>query len=66
MDWQLVAVMVAVAAAALYVARGWWRSWSASKAGCSGGCGCGPKQDSPDTRTIISTDQLTARLRQRR
>ncbi|HEV3263800.1 MAG TPA: FeoB-associated Cys-rich membrane protein [Gemmataceae bacterium] len=68
-DWQLIAVLVIVAVAAAYLARMTWRSWRGSKTGCGGGCGCNTKAtpigEQNGKATLITTDQLTARLRQR-
>jgi hypothetical protein len=66
-DWQLILVITIVGAAAVYLARSTWRSWRASKSGCGGGCGCATKAaDKPGLNgktTLISSEQLTARLR---
>ncbi len=39
MDVQLVAVLVMLVAAAGYVGRAVWRTWSAPAGGCGAGCG---------------------------
>jgi hypothetical protein len=39
MDWQLLTVGGAVLAAAGYLARSAWQTWSGGKAGCGSGCG---------------------------
>jgi hypothetical protein len=52
---QLALVIIAVALAGLYLARGVWRTGT-------GGCtGCGPKPDT--TPPLVSPNELTARLR---
>jgi len=59
-------VYATVAFAALYLARVTWRSWQASKTGCGGSCGCSaPRNEQQNGKNpLISTDELTARLRQ--
>ncbi len=43
MEFQLIAVWVIVAAAALYVMRALWKSLRGSGKGCASGCGkCAP------------------------
>ena len=64
MGWQLVLVALVVAAAACYLVRSTWRTWSA-KRGCGGGCGCG-KAAAPagdGHATLIPAEQLTLRQR---
>jgi hypothetical protein len=39
MGWQLVLVVLAVAAALAYLGRGAWRTWKGRSAGC-GSCKC--------------------------
>lgn len=39
MDIQLIAVVVALVAAAGYVGRAVWRTWTAPAGGCGSGCG---------------------------
>jgi hypothetical protein len=65
MDWQLVVVGLAVAAALGYLVRQSWRTWAARKGGCGGGCGCAkaPAEEANGTVTIIPSEQLTRRLR---
>jgi hypothetical protein len=46
MDWQLLVVVGAVAAATGYVLRAAWRTWFA--AGCASGCGGCAKATAPD------------------
>lgn len=60
MDWQLLAVAIAVTGAGFYLARGWWRSWRNSKSGCGGNCSCPGDQR---RQALIASDQLTARIR---
>jgi len=38
-DWQLVAVLLAVAAALGYVTRAAWKTWFGRKAACASSCG---------------------------
>jgi hypothetical protein len=67
-DWQLVPVILIVAIAAWYLGRTLLRGWTASKSGCRGGCGCGaiPSLSAPtqDHNPLISTEEITTRLRQ--
>ncbi len=68
MDWQVVLTFVCVLLAAGYLARGTWRTWTAKGRSC-GGCGtCATKTPAASTpaRNLISTEMLTARLRERR
>jgi hypothetical protein len=72
MDWQLPLVGVCVALAAAYLANQTWRTWRGRRPGCGGGCagGCGSDSASPSQKktsadSLVSVDQLTARLRQR-
>jgi hypothetical protein len=67
MDWQLVVVLVIVAAAVLYLARASWRAWRGKKAGCGGGCSCA-KTPATNTEanghvTLIPVEQLSLRQR---
>jgi hypothetical protein len=51
-----------VAAAAVYLARRGWRTWRASRAGCSGGCGCHKAGAArPSNEGLIPAEQLTLR-----
>ena len=65
-EWQMVAVLLIVAAAGVYLARATWHSLRASKSGCAGGCGCKTKSSdaAADEPQLASMDELTARLRQ--
>ena len=63
MVWQLVIVAVIVAAAAWYIARATWRTWSGRKSGCGGGCGCGSKTAAEQKGTVIPVEQITLRRR---
>lgn len=48
MEWQLIAVLAAVAAALGYVARAAWKTWFGRKAGCGSACGgCAKPADGP-------------------
>lgn len=68
MNWQTWIVAVVVAVAVLYLGRQVWRTWRPKKPGCGGGCGCSkaatPVQHNGHV-TVIPSDQLTRRLRQR-
>jgi hypothetical protein len=60
-DWQLVLVLVCVAGAACYLARQTLRTWTASRKGCTGGCGCHgrPAADESNGQAVfIPTEQL--------
>ncbi len=61
MTIQLILVALIVAAAALYLARRAWRTWSAR--GCAGGC-CKTSAE-PPAPSLIAADDLLGRLRQR-
>lgn len=63
MGWQLWVVIAIVALAAVYLTRITWRAWSASGKGCGGGC-CGAKgPGNTAEQSLVSNDQLLARLR---
>jgi hypothetical protein len=53
-DWQLVAVLAAVAVAVGYVARAAWKTWFGRKVPCASACGgCAkPADDEGDARRI--------------
>jgi hypothetical protein len=64
-------LFVAVSAAAALTYLGWraWRTWAGRSSGCGGGCGSGcANPPSRDVRRspLVSSDELTARLRHRR
>jgi hypothetical protein len=64
MDWQLVLTGAVVLAAALYLGRRTWRTWTARDCG---GCGCG-KKSAPAAQgqsALISSESLTLRARPR-
>jgi hypothetical protein len=61
MTLQLTLVAIIVAAAALYLARRAWRTWSAR--GCAGGCCKTPAE--PASPPLIAADDLLGRVRQR-
>jgi FeoB-associated Cys-rich membrane protein len=67
MTWQLIAVLVIVAAAAVYLIRQTWRTWSRKAGACGGGCGCARKTPtatgSNGTAALIPSEQLTLRRR---
>ena len=61
MDPQLLIVSLIVSAAALYLGRRSWRTWTGKKSGCGKGCDCsGTKAGARSA--LISTDELTARM----
>lgn len=62
MDTQLLIVGVIVSAAAVYLGRRSWRTWTGKKAGCGKGCDCsgGKAAQRP---ALISSDELTLRMR---
>ncbi len=64
MIWQLAIVVLIVGAAAVYLVRQTWRTWSG--AGCRGGCGCSRTPVAPPEGkvTLIPADQLTLRRRE--
>jgi hypothetical protein len=66
LDWQLVLVGLLVAAAAWYLVRASWRTWTAKKGGCGGGCGCGRQATAPrrGDRTVIPVQEVTLRRRE--
>ena len=39
MEWQLIAVLLALAAAVGYLVRASWKTWFGRKAGCGSACG---------------------------
>jgi hypothetical protein len=59
MSLQTILVLVIAAAAALYLARVAWRTFTSS--GCAKGCGCGPKSE--PAKTLIAPDELLVRVR---
>jgi hypothetical protein len=63
MNPQLVIVAVLVAGATFYLARRAWRTWSAGKAGCPGGCGCSAKTSSASNNgnAVIPVEELKLR-----
>ena len=66
MDWQLGIVALIVGVAAWYLGRSTWRTWSARKGGCGGGCGCATKATPAEANghaTLIPEEQLTLRRR---
>ena len=64
MDWQLVAVALIVAAAALALLRQAVRTWRGA-GGCGTGCGggCGKPNPEPGGTTVF-VERLTVRRRQ--
>jgi hypothetical protein len=64
MGWQLLAAAGIVGLAAAYLVRQTWRSWSGTKSGCGGGCGCASKPAQREDGTLISSEQLLSKLKQ--
>jgi hypothetical protein len=65
-DWQLLIVGLLVVLAAAYLGRRAWRTWSASKGGCGGGCHCPDKNRTAAKEpsvTLIPVEQLHRRRR---
>jgi hypothetical protein len=65
MNGQLPIVLLIVAVASCYLARRAWRTWTARKGACGGGCSCSGKAvsspvDGPNS-TLIPIEQLTLR-----
>jgi hypothetical protein len=64
MDGQLIIVVLIVCLAAVYLVRRMWLTWSGRGKSCSKGCGCGkPDRSKP---ALISSDELTLRVRNAR
>lgn len=65
MDWQMPLVGLGVAAAAAYIARRAWRTWTRKGSGCGGGCGAGCKTAAPPAEggqgRRIPLEQITVR-----
>ncbi len=65
MDWQWVAAAGCLVAAAGYLMRQAWRTWSGGKSGCAG-CSCANKSESAQRDVavrIIPQSELLSRLR---
>jgi hypothetical protein len=60
-EWQLGIVLAVVAAAGLYLARRAWRTWTAAKGPCPGGCGCSAKPVSSEDNSLIPVESLRIR-----
>jgi hypothetical protein len=60
MELQLIAVVVIVAAAAAFLIRATWKTWTGKKSGCVSGCGkCGtPAPSTPEAKGRISLPQV--------
>jgi hypothetical protein len=63
MNWQLLAVVGIIIAAAGYLLRRSWLTWRGSKGGCGGGCGCAKTAETNGSATLIPLEQLTLRRR---
>jgi hypothetical protein len=64
MAWQELTVYVLVVAAALYVGRRAWRTWSGRGTACASGCGKGCGEPKNEERpTFIPAGELTLRRR---
>jgi hypothetical protein len=63
LEWQFVAVGLAIAASACYLGRTAWRAWHPGAKGCHGGCGCATKPSSarPSGDVFVPSAQLTIR-----
>jgi hypothetical protein len=61
MNWQLLAVILIVSCAALYLARQTWQSFAGRKGSCGGGCGCSSKPPVDEACALISPQQITLR-----
>jgi FeoB-associated Cys-rich membrane protein len=58
-DWQTVAVVLVIAVACVYLARGAWRTVARKKAGACGACPTCPSNPTRDEPQVISVGQLT-------
>jgi hypothetical protein len=63
MNWQLLIVLMLIAAAALYLGRVSWRMWR-GRGQCAGGCDCGAKATAPRAETFIPSTSLQVKGRQ--
>jgi hypothetical protein len=64
-DWQLPLVALSAVLALAYLGRRSWRTWGSGRSscgGCGGGCTPTPERKARST-ALISTEELTARLR---
>ncbi len=71
MIWQPLLVGLILLAATVYLVRQTWRTWFSAKAGCGGGCSCAGKKtaaavNTHDSAPLISVNELTQRLRERK
>jgi hypothetical protein len=60
LDWQNFAVLLLVAAAAIYLARLGWQSVARRKATACGGCGSCPVNSGGDGKPMVGLEQLAA------
>ena len=65
-DWQLLVALAFVAAAGCYLARRAWRTWTAKKSGCAGGCGCTGNGPAQESGSLVSREELLSRLKRAR
>lgn len=67
MTWESIVVALIVAAAAGYLIRQTWKTWS-KKSGCGGSCGCSSSKDVSATNegqiTLIPSEQIILRRSQ--
>jgi hypothetical protein len=62
MNWQLIAVIVIVSAASLYLARQTWSAFIGRKGGCASGCGCSTKATPTNgDSSLIAPQEITLR-----
>jgi hypothetical protein len=61
MNWQLLAVILIVSCAVLYLGRQLWNSFAGRKGSCGGGCGCSSKPPVEENGALISPQQITLR-----
>jgi hypothetical protein len=67
MSWQLALVALIVAAAAWYLFHRTWRTWIATRANCTGSCGCSRPDSSAagesPASTLIPPEEVALRPR---
>jgi hypothetical protein len=57
LDWQQIVVLAIVVLAVSYVSRAVWRTFTARKAGCGGGCKSCATGNEPE---VVTIDPLSA------
>jgi len=65
MNAQMLAVLLIVSAAVVYLARQTWRTWAGHGRGCGKGC-CGTAANKPQPTAFIPSEHLTLRMRDAR